>query len=572
LDTVLKVQRGNLLYPFPVSLNITDSRIEFLRSPFALKDEIKAMRGPKWHGFVKGDERKIWSIENHPRNVFQLKAMMGHDVYENWDQPLKQVSGRDCLQEHQLDGIARGLTHHYIILGAEPGMGKSLTAIEIMEQSEFDNWWYVGPASAQESFEREMKQWGCGVMPKLMSYEGLVKIVRYDFKDLVAPGGIILDEISLAKNPTSHRAKSCQAICDLIREQYGFRGFAIGLTGTPDSKSPADIWSQCEIIWPGFLREGSRQAFEKRYGITSQMMDGNGVMFTKLEGWDEEEVAQLPDRYSGLMTIYRKKKWLKLPEKQYETVVMEPTKKMLRVAKSLCEVAPNVITALTWCRALSSGFQYVMGQEGEIKCEVCDGSGKYSNPEPGVCPGCNGKKVVPNYVRKTVKVPTPKDDAVQKLLDRCDECGRIVIASAFQGSVDRVLDVCWAKGWATAVVDGRGWRCYDADGKLLRGIHPMDFWEQHDGKVAFVGNPESCGYGLTLTLAWMLVFYDNSFKSEKRAQMEDRVHRLSMTRPCLIVDLEHLPVDRMVIETLRANKKLEHLSLGVIDEQLGIGD
>jgi hypothetical protein len=39
-----------------------------------------------------------------------------------------------------------------------------------------------------------------------------------------------------------------------------------------------------------------------------------------------------------------------------------------------------------------------------------------------------------------------------------------------------------------------------------------------------------------------------------------------------IIDLVHLPVDQLVLDTLRQNKQVELLSLGVVSECLGEAD
>lgn len=582
-EATVRIQKGRYVHTYPIALEIDENRIWFCKSPYDMKDEIKALQDAKWHGFDE-NPRKIWSCKNSPGNVFRLKTLMGEDTYANWDQPLIPLTVADFnrpeyeeygveLNGAQVDMIQRGLTHHYVLLAAEMGIGKSLASIEIMERSGKKNWWYTGPASALESVEREIEKWrmDSSINLRMMSYEGLVKTMRYDFENLVVPEGIILDEISLVKNPTNHRSIAAQSICDLIREKHGFEGYVIGLSGTVSAKAPTDMWSQCETVWPGFLREGSFAAFENRYANMVSMEDAEGVTFRKRDGWKEDEVLALPERYSGLMTSYRKADWLDLPPKVYRVERAQPSKKVMRVAQSLCNIAPNTITGLTWLRALSSGFQYSMKKDGETQCEVCEGSGKYSNPEPMVCPGCNGAKVVQGYTRETVQVACPKDDLLRRELDRCEPHGRIVIAAAFQGSVDRCISICTERGWALAVVDGRGWRCYDAMGGLIRKAKPMDFWETHRGKVAFIGNPESCSYGLTLTLAHTLVFYDNNFKAEKRLQMEDRIHRMSMdkVKGACIVDFVHLPIDELVINTLKDNKRLELMSLGAVGEMIG---
>lgn len=589
METTLRLNSKGIVHKVPVTLRITENRIFFDKMPFnkLLNAEIKAMRGYKWHGFDEPPMKK-WSIENHPRNVFQLKALMGEDVYAWFDRELIPLTEKDFSRPEyakygvkingaQIDMVSRGLMYHYQIWAAEQGLGKSLAAIELMEKSQKPNWWFIGPKSALASVELEMKKWNVSDKVRLttMTYEGLVTKMRYDFDDLVAPDGVIFDESDYLKNPTSHRAIAAQALADLIRTQHGMEGYVILMSGTPSAKHPTDWWSQCEIAWPGFLREGTIKSFEMRYAVMSEQENLDGTTFTTRVGWKEEEVAELPKRYAGLATVYRKSDWLKLPSKKYRTVKLMPSNKVLRVAKSLTNVAPNTITALTWLRALSSGFQYVNEHVGDDQCPVCNGTGTYEfSPDSNICPGCSGMKMIKRYERQTRKVSTPKDQALRELLDECESHGRIVVSAAFQGSVDRILDICKEKGWAVAAVDGRGWRAYNEQGEPIDD-EPLFLWsDTSKKKVCFVGNPSSCRYGLTLTAAYMLVFYDNDFSAGKRLQMEDRIHRQSMDLKlgATIVDLVHLPVDQLVIDTLKENKKLEHLSLGVINESIGLDE
>jgi len=41
-----------------------DGRVWFVESPYSLKDEIKAMRGSRWHGYDDENPQKMWSVED----------------------------------------------------------------------------------------------------------------------------------------------------------------------------------------------------------------------------------------------------------------------------------------------------------------------------------------------------------------------------------------------------------------------------------------------------------------------------------------------------------------------------
>lgn len=116
----------------PARIKFVGDRIEFLKSSFSLKDEIKCMKGSRWHGFDEPNPRKIWSIEDCPRNRFQLAYLMGEDVFAWFDRDLIHHEYRDYERDgepkdpmsQQIEMADSGLTYHYQIWGAEMGTGK----------------------------------------------------------------------------------------------------------------------------------------------------------------------------------------------------------------------------------------------------------------------------------------------------------------------------------------------------------------------------------------------------------------------------------------------------------------
>jgi SNF2 family DNA or RNA helicase len=232
--------------------------------------------------------------------------------------------------------------------------------------------------------------------------------------DLI-PQGVIFDESSRLKSPTAQRSKAAQDLADMIRDQYSFDGFTILMSGTPSPKSPLDWWKQCEIAWPGFLREGSQKALKERLAfLVKEQYDDTVVK--ALKGWrddkdkcdvcgdyedegshspidvDDEwgelaraddwhefepsfnEVAFMYKRLDGLVHVLHKKDVLDLPDKIYEEDVCEPNASTLRAAQALMEAAPNAITGMTWLREVSDGFMYKDEQSGKKTCNICKGS------------------------------------------------------------------------------------------------------------------------------------------------------------------------------------------------------
>ena len=342
------------------TLEYADGRIYFLKSPYSLKDEIKAMTGSRWHGYDEEEPRKIWSVDDCQRNRFQLGFLCGEDVYAWFDRPLMRHQYRalcaggvpQTFMPHQADMADAGLTYHYQIFGAEMGIGKTLAAQMVMEMSGVDLWWWAGPKTSLPNIKRELKLWGFPfdrIQVEFFTYEGLVRVIDEWNGSQTLPRGFIADESSRCKNHTSQRSKACQKLADLIRDKYGFEGYVIEMSGTPSPKTPVDWWSQCEIAWPGFLKEGTSRAMEERLAfMVQQQYDGHP--FKKRIGWKDDqrkcaecgetcdegphdesadpdeyhaftpsknEVAYLNERLKGLVVIKHKKDCLSLPEKRY---------------------------------------------------------------------------------------------------------------------------------------------------------------------------------------------------------------------------------------------------------------
>lgn len=615
----------------PIFFEVTNGRIYFIKSDFCFKDVIKAMRGAKWHGFDSPNPRKVWSVEDCHRNHLAMRFLAGENIYEHFDQELKHWEYTRPLMPHQCDLADGGLTYHYQIFAAEMGVGKSLAAQEVIERSRQIEWWWVGPKNSLKNIEREFRLWKFPFElfnVTFMSYEAMTKRMDEWKPGDPVPGGLICDESSKLKNWTAQRTQAAAKLAELIRKEHGHKGFVILMSGTPSPKTPVDWWAQCEIVWPGFLAEGSDKAFRQRLSFMSLKQFDSGVGAYVVDGWRDDEtkcnacglpkehenhslelcedpedfheykpsvneVALLPRRMKGLVIIKHKKDCITLPDKRYRLVYCKPHPSALRVAQAIARSAQNAITAMTLLRELSDGFQYKEVQEGTVRCTHCE-DGKIAEwtdsenldrtyrqielVEPEViarlvreeieCPACRGTMKMPRYVRYTHEVPCPKDAALKSLLEENEEQGRLVVFAGFTGSVDRCERLCLEEKWDVVRCDGRGYKVTTWKGDVLTGIEPLDYWCDlgANANVAFVAHPESGGMSLTLTEARMAVYWSNSYKPEYRSQSEDRIHRIGadLNKGVLIVDLIHLPSDERVLEVIRANRRLELMSMGDI--------
>jgi SNF2 family DNA or RNA helicase len=557
----------------PATLIVSPSEIEFLKSPFHLKNEIKAMQGARWLGFRRENPKKVWTVDNCPRNWMQIKYLMGQNPYEWFDRELinyeyrnwpdiidPKTGGPAEMMDHQKFMTDTGLTYHYQIWGAEMGTGKTLSAQMLMEMSGAPRWFWIGPLKSLENIEREWEKWGLSLTwckPKtgkaladavrddkhniyLTTYERVVKYMTTRELDDPIPMGVICDESSRLKSPTAQRSKAAQDLGDMIRYKYGVEaGYFIEMSGTPSPKSPLDWWKQCEIVWPGFLKEGSKDQLEKRLAFMRTQELPDNVINVRV-GWKDDErkcvecglhdevgphvideddptapvhdfkasfneVAYMYERLEGLVTIIHKKDVLQLPDKVYEVDYCKPSPSTLRVAKTLAKTAPNVMTGITWLRELSDGFMYKEVADGVKSCKVCAGSAeagrlqvwfdpaRLDQPIEQVamldpeyvktleekfieCPRCGGTQQTKKMKRIAREVPCPKEAKLKARLGQCEETGRIVIFAGFQGSVDRIRGICHKAGWDVVQCDGRGWQVSDKTKKRIATDKPLDYW------------------------------------------------------------------------------------------------
>lgn len=600
-------------YKYPVKMNMVGKRIEFeFRYNKEIMAEIKAMKGHKWHGFEETNPRKIWSVENCLRNWFQIHYLMGMNPYAKYDGewvPFSFASGRQ-LYVHQQNMTRHGLTVHYGIWAAEMGTGKTLAAIELMEQSGKLNWWWIGPKSALRAVELEFRKWKSKVIPRTMTYENLVKIAKAGD---ITPDGVIFDESSRIKTPTAQRSQAALHLADSIREEKEEEGYVILMSGSPAPKSPLDWWHQAEVACPGFLKEGDINKFKNRLGIVTTETSVAGGKFARIVSWKDNdkkcavcglpesdechdktkivnangdlyhafektfnEVDHLYKRLKGLTYIVFKKDCLDLPQRVHKIIHCKPNLDTVKAARLIALTAKSAIQVLTLTRELSDGFQYKTVRDavpcpcgGIDKLKVRTGDSDSIETQWGpvdeqVCPQCHGSGNIVAEERQIVEVPCPKDDALLDLLEDHDEYRRLIVYAGFTASIDRVTQLVRRNGWEPIRVDGRGWYTTLDGGKL----NPTDMLERFQNlddetRMVFVGHPGSAGMGLTLTASPSIVYYSNDFNAESRIQSMARIDRPG-SRGNNIFDLVHLPTDQLVLNNLDKKLDLQAMTLGDI--------
>ncbi|TRZ53744.1 MAG: DEAD/DEAH box helicase [Dehalococcoidia bacterium] len=489
--------------------------------------------------------------------------------------------------------------------------------------------WYIGPRSGVRAVGREINKWDSTVKPLMYTYEGLTKMLINDdvvipkiiildesskLKNASAKrtqaavhaadairekGGYVIEMTGTPapKDPTNWHSQAHIACPGYLIESHVAKMKA-RLCITEERQGAAGMYPHV-VTW---LDDENKCA---KCGEMEDHVnhDENATIFggddSKIHEFKPSinEVAKLYTRLSGLVDIKLKKDCLDLPEKQYRIIKVSPSQETLRAAKLIKAKSPRAITALTLLRELSDGFQYGEEVVGELECPECYGEGVTEELVPDeapdllkatdysggyteatmTCPLCQGNKVVPKYKRITDGYSSPKDQVYLDFLDEYSEVGRFVVWGGFTGTVDRLVELSHQHGWCTLRYD----KLVQATNEYGVEIPVDDLLDAMDNshpryeelrelypKVTFVGNPDAGGMALTLHASPIALYYSNTFNGESRIQSEDRIHRMGMdnNRGAMIVDLIHLKSDLLVLDNLKNKKKLQNMTLNVLND------
>ena len=323
-------------------------------------------------------------------------------------------------------------------------------------------------------------------------------------------GLIAIDESTTIKN---HKAKRAKA---LLKIAAGFQ-FRRLLTGSPITKSPMDVYSQCEFLRPGLLGFDSYYAFQGRYAVINRRTMG-AHSFQQIVGFKNlDELTERIDRYSFRVL---KKDCLDLPDKIYTVRYVGLTDEQAKMYKSIQETAivmlesgdlvtaPAVITQLLRLQQVMSGH---------LKTDDGD----------------------------TIYFPSRRVDALKEILE--EHAGKVIIWSRFRYDIIQITKVLAETYGEESVASYYGDTTDNARNDIVKQF------QSPDSKLRFfVGNPATAGYGLTLTEADLVVYYANDFNLETRIQSEDRAHRIGQKNNVTYIDLiTEGSIDEKIVKSLR---------------------
>lgn len=329
-----------------------------------------------------------------------------------------------------------------------------------------------------------------------------------------------IDESTTIKNPTAIRTKNILKIGNLAK----YRRI---LTGSPVTKSPLDLYSQCKFLDPFHLNQQSYYSFRTRY---ANMIERNfGGRRVQLVGSYRNlgELTTLLDKFS-----YRvlKEECLDLPEKVYTKRFVQLTPEQKRVYAQLKRDA----LALLNDKMMST--MNVITQMMRLHQVTC---GHFKADDDSI-----------------TKLDNNRVNALLELLEETD--GKVIIWANYREDIRNIADSLKKAYGDDSTVEYWG----EVD-STLRQDNIAQFQQKNGPTRYFVGNTQTGGYGITLTAANTVIYYSNNYDLEKRLQSEDRAHRIGQTGSVTYVDLiAEETIDEKIVKALRKKVDIANEIMG----------
>ena len=333
---------------------------------------------------------------------------------------------------------------------------------------------------------------------------------------------IAIDESTTIKTPTSNRTKNIVE----LRHHAKYRRI---LTGSPVTKSPLDLFSQCAFLDPWLLGHDSFWTFKSRYSITKKI-EVQGRRVEIVVGY--QNLGELSDRIKPFSKRILKEDCLDLPEKTFVKHYVELTKEQQKVYNQMKQ------EAIAFLDGKMQSSATVMTQLMRLHQITCG----HFTADDG-----------------TIKdLPCSRLTELMNVLENIE--GKTIIWSHYTHDVKRIIKEIKKVYGGDSVVDYYGATDIDSRSANIKKF-------QNDDKCRFfVGTTHTGGYGITLTAGSNMVYFSNGYDLEKRQQSEARIDRIGQTKKMTYIDImAQDTIDERIVKALR-NKV--NISNAIMDEDL----
>ena len=276
-----------------------------------------------------------------------------------------------------------------------------------------------------------------------------------------------IDESTTIKTPSAKRTKN---ILNLSREAK-YRRI---MTGSPVTKNPLDLYSQCEFLSPWLLNFQSFYSFRNRYA-QMKTLNLHGRQIQIVNGF--KNLGELSDKLKEFSYRVLKEDCLDLPDKIFIKREITLTPEQRKLYEQMKKEAIAVLNGkqVTTVNALTQLMRLHQITCGHFTAD--DGS-----------------------------LQVLKNNRVTELMDILEETeGKAIIWAHYQHDIKNIIKEVEKVHGPGSIVD-----YYGLTPKDIRQPNIKRF--QEDPKCRFfVGTPATGGYGITLTAANTVIYYSNGY-------------------------------------------------------------
>ena len=318
-----------------------------------------------------------------------------------------------------------------------------------------------------------------------------------------------IDESTTIKTPKARRTKN------IIKMGINAKYKRI-MTGSPITKNPLDLYTQCEFLDPWLLDFASYYAFRNRYAEMKTMyLRGRSTQI--VTGF--QNLGELSDKVKDFSYRVLKEDCLDLPPKNFvkrhitltpdqKTIYEQMKKHAIAMLNKKVTTTVTVLTQLMRLHQITCG--YVTADDGTIQ-----------------------------------EVESNRLNELMSVLEETE--GKVIIWANYQFSVSDIIQKITKVYGPDSYVHYYGLTPQEDRQDFIRKF-------QNDPKCRFIiGTPQTGGYGITLTQANTVVYYSNGYDLEKRLQSEDRAHRIGQKKNVTYIDIiAEDTIDEKIVEALRS--------------------
>jgi len=331
-----------------------------------------------------------------------------------------------------------------------------------------------------------------------------------------------IDESTTIKTPTAKRTKN-------IIKLGNYSKYRRIMTGSPVTKNPLDLYTQCLFLDPFLLDFQSYYAFRNRYAVMKSMhVRGRTIQVVHAF----QNLAELSEKLQGFSYRVLKEDCLDLPPKNFtkrHIVLTSEQKKVYEQMKkeAIATLNGKVTSTMTVLTQLMRLQQITCGH-----FTADDGS-----------------------------VQLVDNNRIKELMSVLEETeGKAIIWANYQKDIVSIIDSISKEYGPGSVVDYYGLTPQEERQKNIKRF-------QNNKECRFiVGTPQTGGYGITLTQANTVIYYSNGYDLEKRLQSEDRAHRIGQTKSVTYVDI--ICEDTVDEKIQKALRKKINIASEVLGEEL----